>query len=75
MVCTVSTSPVVASTLTTKEPLRPSEDPCSIPACLWSVLKRITGLLHLQPSIHITVLERQFKGLAIMCGDQLQTWV
>lgn len=35
------------------------------------LLERITGLVNLWPTVKLAVLERQFKGLALVCSDQL----
>lgn len=35
------------------------------------LLERVTGPVHLWPTVQFAVLERLLKGLALVCGDQL----
>lgn len=35
------------------------------------LLERVTCPVNLRPTVQLAVLERQFKGLALVCGDQL----
>lgn len=50
--------------LDTRLPVEPSN----------GLLERITGPVNIWPSVQLTMLERQFKGLTLVCSNQLRTW-
>lgn len=75
MIYIVSTLPIADSTLVAKERLplcqRSLLDTGLLVEPANGLLERFTGPVHLWSTVQLAVLERRFKSLALVCGDQL----